>query len=152
MSMEFLPICEADLESIVEIENQSHIHPWSKGVFRDCLRVSYVCDMVKSDGCVLVYGIMSVAAGEAHVFNVCVNAEFRRQGYGEKMMQHLLAKAKNQKAETAFLEVRPSNEVAISLYEKIGFKITGRRKDYYPSENGREDAVIMSMGIFSSHP
>ena len=145
--MEFHSVTDEDLDAIIAIENESHIHPWSKSVFRDCLRVSYVCEMLKSDEAVVVYGVMSVAAGEAHIFNVCVNAEFRRQGFGEEMMQHLIEKAKAKNAETAFLEVRPSNVSSISLYEKLGFEITGKRKDYYPSENGREDAVIMSMGL-----
>lgn len=146
----FYSITESDLDSIAEIENQSHIHPWSKNVFRDCLRVSYICEKLLNDDAdkdILVYGIMSVAAGEAHIFNVCVNTEFRRQGLGEKMMWHLIEKAKNKQAEVAFLEVRPSNVSAIALYEKLGFQITGRRKNYYPAEDGREDAVIMSMSL-----
>lgn len=147
MSDVFRPVNDSDLDAILEIEKSSHIHPWSKNVFRDCLRVSYVCEILTDDEKILVYGVMSVAAGEAHVFNVCVNGDFRRKGYGEKMMLHLLDQAKKKKAETAFLEVRPSNVAAISLYEKLGFDITGRRKDYYPAENGREDAVIMSMAL-----
>lgn len=147
MSIVLQPILESDIDSIVEIENESHLHPWSKSVFRDCLRVSYICDMYTDNGEILVYGIMSVAVGEAHIFNVCVNKKYRRKGYGEKMMEHLIERAKNKNAKTAFLEVRPSNEVAISLYEKLGFTITGKRKDYYPTENGREDAIIMSLKL-----
>lgn len=150
MSFVFKSIKDTDLDAIVEIENESHIHPWSKSVFRDCLRVSYVCDMLVQDDAetqIVVYGIMSVAVGEAHIFNVCVNADYRRQGFGEKMMRHLIDVAKNKNASIAFLEVRPSNITAISLYEKLGFETTGRRKDYYPAGNGREDAVIMSMKL-----
>ncbi|MDH3327198.1 MAG: ribosomal protein S18-alanine N-acetyltransferase [Gammaproteobacteria bacterium] len=155
MNVTFKSILESDLDSILAIENESHIHPWPRGVFRDCLRVSYVCDMLvdsqSGEGSaaetIIVYGIMSVAAGEAHIFNVCVSADFRRQGFGEKMLSHLLAVAKNKNAEAAFLEVRPSNLTAISLYEKLGFEIVGRRKDYYPAPSGREDAVIMTMKL-----
>ena len=152
MSLIFQPITESDLDSVLEIENESHIHPWSKSVFRDCLRVSYICEMLIDEANpenIIVYGVMSVAAGEAHIFNVCVNAGFRRQGFGEKMMLYLIDKAKNKNAGATFLEVRPSNTSAISLYEKLGFEITGRRKDYYPAENGREDAVIMSLKLNS---
>ncbi len=146
--MLFRAVQESDLDTIVAIENSSHIHPWSKSVFRDCLRVSYVCDMLLSDdGQVVVYGVMSVAAGEAHIFNVCVNKLCRRKGYGKKMMLHLLHKAKAQNASIVFLEVRQSNAPAISLYKKLGFEATGSRKDYYPAKDGREDAVIMSMTL-----
>ncbi len=149
MDTYFKSIEDEDLDAIVAIEQDSHIHPWSKSVFRDCLRVSYICDVLMSGDSIVVYGVMSIAAGEAHVFNVCVSGEFRRQGYGEEMMQHLLEIARNKKAETAFLEVRPSNEVAISLYEKLGFVVVGRRKNYYPADQGREDAVIMKMSLLA---
>jgi len=138
---------ETDLDAVLAIENTSHVHPWSRGVFRDCLRVSYVCDMFTKDDEIIVYGIMSVAAGESHIFNVCVNDKYRRQGFGQEMMMHLIKKAKKQGAEVAFLEVRPSNKVAIALYEKLGFAVTGKRKDYYPLEKGREDAFVMSLKL-----
>ena len=141
------PMQVTDLDAVVQIENESHIHPWSKSVFRDCLRVSYICDLLEEGQEILVYGVMSVAVGEAHIFNVCVNQKYRRQGYGQKMMDHLLEKAKHKHATVAFLEVRPSNLSAIALYEKLGFKTTGRRKDYYPTENGREDAIVMSLEL-----
>jgi len=145
----FRAIKVSDLDLIVAIENECHIHPWSKGVFKDCLRVSYTCEMLMDDQAdsVIVYGVMSVAAGEAHIFNVCVNVKYRRQGFGKKMITHMLEVARNKSAGEAFLEVRPSNKFAIALYEQMGFEITGRRKDYYPSDNGREDAVIMSVKL-----
>lgn len=147
MNLQVKAIEESDLDAVIDIENQSHIHPWSRSVFRDCLRVSYICDMFTLDKVIVVYGVMSIAAGESHIFNVCVNIEYRQQGYGNKMMQHLLQIAKDKNANIAFLEVRPSNTVAVSLYKKIGFETSGIRKDYYPTENGREDALIMTLNI-----
>lgn len=67
---------------------------------------------------------------------------------GRKMMEHLIVLARK-KAETMFLEVRPSNIGVIKLYDSLGFNDVGRRKDYYPAESGREDAVILALELVS---
>lgn len=136
-----------DLDSILQIEKDCHNFPWSEGIFRDCLRVGYYCPVLEIKGDVCAYGVMSVAAGEAHIFNICVLPVLRRQGYGEMILRHLIDVALVRKSRTVFLEVRPSNVVAISLYEKLGFIEVGVRKNYYPDKAGREDALIMAIEI-----
>jgi len=144
----FQVMTEADLDDILAIENVSHTHPWSIGIFQDCLRVGYYSPMLKSGEEIIAYGVMSIAVEEAHIFNVCVSSEYRGKGFGLQMMEHLLKVAKEKSAKSVFLEVRPSNEVAIQLYNKIGFLEVGIRKDYYPAKKGREDALIFAMDIF----
>ncbi len=135
---------EADLEQVLAIERAGHPYPWSEGIFRDCLRVGYLCRLWSVGNAIRVYGIMSVAVGEAHIFNVCVHPDHRRQGWGRQMMRALLEDARRRGAHTAFLEVRPSNQAAIQLYRGLGFNEVGMRPDYYPAPEGREDALVMA--------
>ncbi len=135
---------EADLEHVLAIERAGHRYPWSEQIFRDCLRVGYLCRVWEMEEAIRVYGIMSVAVGEAHVFNVCVHPGHRRQGWGRRMMLALLDDARRRGAHTAFLEVRPSNEGAVRLYRELGFNEVGLRPDYYPAPQGREDALVMA--------
>jgi len=144
----FQTMTEADLDDILVVENVSHAHPWSVGIFQDCLRVGYYSPILKDDEDIISYGVMSLAVEEAHIFNVCVATAYRGKGFGLQMMEHLLSVATEKNTKSVFLEVRPSNEVAIQLYNKIGFLEVGVRKDYYPSKNGREDALIFAMDIF----
>ncbi len=93
------------------------------------------------------YGILSVAAGEAHVLNVCVAPEHQGRGLGRRLLGRLLDLARWHRVERVFLEVRPSNPVAIGLYERAGFNEIGRRPNYYPAKGGREDAIVMAMEL-----
>ncbi|MDH5228565.1 MAG: ribosomal protein S18-alanine N-acetyltransferase [Gammaproteobacteria bacterium] len=138
---------ETDLPQIVLIEQQAHLTPWSAGIFSDCLRVGYVSRLLQVDQQIVAYGIMSVAAGEAHIFNLCVAPENQRQGYGRQMLKHLMQIAIERKAQSIFLEVRPSNQKAIALYRDAGFDEVGVRKNYYPAKKGREDALILAKEL-----
>jgi len=145
MEIFFRDMIESDLATVIEIEKEGHRYPWSQGIFQDCVRVGYYCPVLIKNDEIVAYGVMSVAAGEAHIFNVCVAPKFRRQKFGQQVMQHLLNTAKAKKSKSVFLEVRPSNQIAINLYGKLGFIEVGTRKNYYPADSGREDAVIMAM-------
>jgi len=146
--MSFRRMSEEDLDDVLQIELEAHISPWTRSIFEDCLRVGYYCPMIVSDNGIVAYAVMSIAAGEAHIFNVCVSDKHRLQGFGRQIVLHLLECVKLNKATTAFLEVRPSNNIAIALYESLGFLEVGQRKGYYPTADGkREDALIMAMEI-----
>ena len=88
-----------------------------------------------------------MAVGEAHILNISVAPNEQGQGIGRRMLEHLIELATG-KAETIFLEVRPSNVGAIALYEKMGFNEIGVRKGYYPATNGREDAIMLALELF----
>ncbi len=139
------------MEEVLKIEAAGHAIPWSRGIFLDCMRAGYYCVLLneKLNNTIQVYAILSVAAGEGHLLNVCVNPNFIRQGYGKMAVLHLLDVAKHNKVNTLFLEVRPSNVIAIDLYESLGFLEVGQRKGYYPKQNGgREDALVMAKELF----
>ncbi|MGR8929013.1 MAG: ribosomal protein S18-alanine N-acetyltransferase [Gammaproteobacteria bacterium] len=137
-----------DLADVLKIEALNYRFPWTEGVFKDCFRamnyINWVCEA--PDDVIVGYCILSVAAGEAHVMNISVSPEFQRQGAARKMMEHMISYAST-RAEQLFLEVRPSNIGAVSLYRKLGFREIGVRKDYYPANEGREDALMFALDL-----
>jgi ribosomal-protein-alanine N-acetyltransferase len=130
-----------------QIERAAYQFPWSEGIFRDCLRVGYLCRVAECDGHVVAYGIVAMGAGEAHVLNVCVSEAMRSCGVGRNMMRLLLERAAQAGMQDVFLEVRPSNRTAIALYQSLGFGEVGRRKGYYQAVEGREDALVLKLAL-----
>lgn len=144
---EFRPMREEDLDAVMEIEKAVYSSPWTVGIFRDCMRVGYYCQVLERNGLLEAYGALSHGAGEAHILNLCVHPKSQRQGLGRIMLKNLIDAAKRLSAEIVLLEVRPSNKVAVKLYLSMGFNEAGCRKDYYPDEKGREDALIFAMNL-----
>jgi ribosomal-protein-alanine N-acetyltransferase len=142
-SVEIRPMHDLDVPVIVAIERAAYQFPWSEGIFRDCLRVGYVCRVVDVGGDLAGYGIMSVGAGEAHILNVCIRDEFRCRGLARKILAYLLDRARGSGMSEAFLEVRPSNTAAARLYHSMGFEQVGVRRGYYQATVGREDAAVL---------
>ncbi len=147
---EIRSMCPLDLTVVTEIESDSYNFPWSYGVFRDCLLAGYQSLVLVISGTVTGYGIMSVAASEAHLLNLCVHPDAQRLGYGRRLLNALLVRAEESKVRQVFLEVRPSNQIALNLYHSAGFEQIGIRPSYYRAEEGREDAVILSIALHLS--
>ena len=144
------PMRPSDLDLVVQNENLSYQVPWSKRVFLDCLRAGYECWVLATRERIVAHGVLSADVGEAHVLTLCVHPDFRREGYGQRMLVHLLRQAEKRQAAVCFLEVRPSNRAARNLYVAMGFVQVGERKNYYPAEPGtthREDALILSRTL-----
>lgn len=143
------PMLDRDIPEVLTIERRSYNFPWSAGIFQDCLRVGYCCWVLDTDSRsgLAGYGIMSVAVKESHILNVCIAPEVRRQGYARTLMAHLLHTAVDHSATIAYLEVRPSNQSARTLYEALGFRHVGTRRAYYPARKGREDALVLSISL-----
>jgi ribosomal-protein-alanine N-acetyltransferase len=138
----------AHLSQVLEIERQTYEFPWSEGVFEDCLRVGYSAWVLTNTlGEVLGYALMSMAVGEAHVLNICVAPEQRRQGMARFLMRHLLMIARAADVTLMLLEVRRSNRGGQRLYEELGFRKLGERKAYYPAREGREDALVLGLDL-----
>lgn len=143
------PMNELDVPVVGTIERAGYQFPWSEGIFRDCLRVGYVCRVVEVSGEMAGYGIMSIGAGEAHVLNVCVREEYRCRGLARQMLLYLLDRARTAGMYEAFLEVRPSNTAAARLYRSLGFEQVGIRRGYYQAAVGREDAQVLRRLLHS---
>lgn len=137
----------SDMADVLRNERRSYTHPWNEGIFQDCLRSGHECWLLISTEIVVGHGILSVAAGESHLLNVCVHPGSRGHGLGRQMVEHLLDRARARRASTMFLEVRTSNVVAYQLYEKLGFNEIGIRENYYPAYVGREDALVLAKEL-----
>ena len=147
------PMRAEDLDQVAAIEQRAYEFPWTHGIFKDCLKAGYACWVLSRTGGEIVgYGVLSVAAGEAHVLNVAVAPEECGQGHGRRVMLRLLDLARWHRVQRLFLEVRPSNERAIQLYHHLGFNEIGRRPNYYPARRGREDAIVMALEMLPDEP
>ncbi len=145
--LDLRPMREFDLDAVMDIELRAYPFPWTRGIFRDCLAAGYPAWVVLEDGRIIGYGLLSIAAEEAHVLNVCIAPERQSRGYGRQLLRALVRHAREADACRVFLEVRPSNPAAIALYESEGFNEIGRRPRYYPARSGREDAIVMAMEL-----
>ena len=134
----------SDVDLVVANETSAYKYPWSKQNFLDCLQSGYQCWVLADKKQIIAHGVISIAICEAHLLTLCVHPKYQRLGFGRKILILLLDRASQMDSSECFLEVRITNKVAISLYESMGFESIGRRKGYYPSELGREDALIMS--------
>lgn len=139
-----------DVPAILAIERAGTPFPWSEGIFRDCLRVGFVCRVMVHENEVIAFGILSHGAGEGHVLNLGVKPSFQRRGIGRTLLRLLIDDARQLSLSTVYLEVRSSNVKATALYESEGFNEIGVRRDYYPVVNGREDALIFALAIGDS--
>lgn len=138
---------DADVPDVIQVEHAGYDFPWTAGIFHDCLRVGYCCWVAEAPDGIWGHLVMSVAAGEAHILNVCVHPRVQRRGVGRRLLEYALPVARRFGAAVLLLEVRPSNTGAIALYRGLGFEEIGRRLGYYPSAGGREDALVFALAL-----
>jgi len=147
-----LRMSEHDLLEVVEIEEQSGLSRWGwaayyaelQGGNRDLMLIARPsCAAIIEFSPIAGYIVARETAGELHINNVAVRAQYRRRGIGAALLGRVLHEARRRKANAAFLEVRSGNFAAQALYEKCGFRAIARRADYYSEP--REDAVVMSL-------
>ena len=136
------PLKKSHLEGIINIEQACFVVPWSKEAFLQELKNDIAVYIVAmQDDEVIGYGGMWIILDESHITNVAVAKSYQRQGIAKKIVEQLIERSEQEKAFSMTLEVRKSNNSAISLYKKFSFKEVGIRKGYY--ENNNEDALIM---------
>jgi ribosomal-protein-alanine N-acetyltransferase len=139
------PMLPADMDGVLRIEKSAYEFPWSRAIFSDCLIAGYFARVLDTGDDIAGYAILSTAADEAHILNLCVDSAHRRGGLGRQLLTCLLDYANDTHLERLFLEVRPSNTGAIALYVQAGFKRLGLRKSYYRRAGGREDALVLML-------
>lgn len=130
------------VKDIVDIENQVFSQPWSERSVRESLTAGTLFLVAYKDKKAVGYVGMSAIAGEGYITNVAVLPQYRRQGIGEKLIKALIKSGEEKKLEFISLEVRVSNNNAISLYNKMGFEEVGLRKRFYTKPT--EDAKILT--------
>jgi ribosomal-protein-alanine N-acetyltransferase len=139
---------ESDLDWVVENERELHACPWTRRNFVDALEAGYATRIMCIDASPVAYAVMLQILDEIHLLNLSVIRASHRQGIGSDFLRRLENEARDAGARQFFLEVRPSNEAALTLYRHHGFISIGRRARYYPSDDGdREDAIVMRLAL-----
>jgi ribosomal-protein-alanine N-acetyltransferase len=133
---------EKDLDQVCALEKKIFTQPWERVDFQASLdNPTHIYVVAEENGEIVGYSGLWMVANEGQIYNVAVREDFRKKGVGYAMLSHLLELAKEQNQTSFTLEVRASNEAAIRLYGKLGFKSSGIREDFY--KHPREDANIM---------
>jgi ribosomal-protein-alanine N-acetyltransferase len=146
-SLSFAPMAEHDLDWVVEQEASLHRFPWSRGNFTDSLAAGYGCWLMLETGVPVGYAVMLCVLDEAHLLHISVVRAAQERGLGSRLLEHLFSTARGKGLRQFFLEVRPSNLSALALYRRAGFVEIARRRGYYPSPDGREDAIVMRLEL-----
>jgi ribosomal-protein-alanine N-acetyltransferase len=144
MEAGFEPMTEATLDEVVAIERAAYAHPWTRGNFADSLRSGYQAQLLRAGTTLIGYFVAMKGVDEVHLLNITVAPACQAQGWGRVMLDALAIWARGQGAQWLWLEVRTSNVRAQQVYLRYGYRRVGERKNYYPAEGGREDAIVMS--------
>jgi len=144
---EFRDMTLADVDAVWQIECAAYGFPWSKGLFEQAICSTKDCWVMLLQGRICGYAIVSYVVGEAELLNICVDPQYQGRKLGGRLLEHVIDAATAKQTTDMYLEVRTSNQAAIQLYERAGFNEVGCRKNYYPTANGREDALLMALAL-----
>ena len=145
MNIKIVPMNADHLDELEKLEKICFSRPWSRKMLAEELENQCAAFLVAQDGDtgrVVGYAGLLVVADEGYITNVAVFPEYRRQGVAAKLISVFENFARGNKLAFLTLEVRPSNTGAIALYEGLGFREAGRRKNYY--DLPKEDALILT--------
>lgn len=146
-NVRFRDMQASDLDAIMQIETVNFPFPWTAGNFKDSIHSGYTCLVLEMDKSMIGYAVLMMVLDEAHLLNISVAPSHKGQGLGRYLLNHMMDVGREKGGLNMFLEVRPSNTSAITLYESIGFNEMGVRPGYYPAHDGREDAVLMGVAL-----
>jgi ribosomal-protein-alanine N-acetyltransferase len=141
------PMRPQDLELIASVEQDLYEFPWTLGNFSDSLTAGYGAWVFRYGPALLGYAVVMMVLDEAHLLNFAVHRDWQGRGHGRRLLAHLEALARRGGANAMFLEVRPSNLPAVTLYRATGYVQIGVRRHYYPAHRGREDALVLRKGL-----
>ena len=146
-NVSFREMQASDLDAVMQIEKVNFPFPWTVGNFKDSISSGYTCLVLETGSTIIGYAVLMMVLDEAHLLNISVAPSQKGQGLGRYLLDHMMQIGREKGGLNMFLEVRPSNTSAITLYESIGFNEMGVRPSYYPAHNGREDAVLMGVAL-----
>ena len=148
----FRAMTPADLEAVVDLTHRADPFGWTLRNFSDAHASGNTLTVLTVDG--VTSGIAAVmhVLDESELLEIAVQPAMQGRGYGKALLAQAIALARRNGAVRMFLEVRESNARARKMYTSFGFEETGRRRNYYPTENGREDAILMTAQFSRSVP
>lgn len=140
---EIVPMKEEHLDDLVRVDSLCFSDPWTREGLQAELTSDTACFAAAvQDGAAVGCAGMHCICGECYIDKVCVDPVCRRQGIARALVQYLIDHAIYHRAEFITLEVRAGNAAAIALYEKLGFRPVGTRRNFYADP--REDALLMT--------
>ena len=142
-----IPMSIDDLNNVYDLEVESYDFPWTKEILRDCILYKYDAFTIYFNNILVGYIIAKIAFPETHILNLTISKNFRKKGLGTSLIKLIINDSILRGTEDIILEVRVNNHEAIALYQKLDFKKVGVRKDYYESEEGREDAYVLKLKL-----
>lgn len=148
----FRAMTPADLEEVADLTHRADPFGWTLRNFSDAHASGNTLTVLTVDG--VTSGIAAVmhVLDESELLEIAVQPAMQGRGYGKALLAQAIALARRNGAVRMFLEVRESNARARKMYTSFGFEETGRRRNYYPTENGREDAILMTAQFSRSVP
>lgn len=138
---------KSDLKQLLAIEQAVHVAPWAEETFKACFHNQCTGWAAEMDKQVIGFILISRLSDECHILNLCVDYPCQHQGWGRRLLEKAMESARQGGARLIYLEVRESNPRAVKLYENAGFQLIGRRRDYYPTVSGREDALVLAKSL-----
>ena len=145
--LSYASMADADLDAVAAAETQIHPFPWTRGNFADSLAAGHGAWLAQEDGRMIGYALMMQAVDDVHLLNISILPELQRAGRGSALLNHLVDWARMHAAKRMLLEVRPGNVSGQRFYKLHGFVEIGRRRDYYQTHEGREDAIVMAREL-----
>ena len=145
--IELMPMNHSDLDEVLAIEYQLCSFPWGRGNFTDSMASGYSCWVCRVASELVGYCVLMMAVDDAHLLNIGVAEKRQGMGFGARLLRHAMNVGRELGAKTLLLEVRPSNEKALALYQHFGFQRIGLRRAYYPANGGREDALVLTHAL-----
>ncbi|ELE5892904.1 ribosomal protein S18-alanine N-acetyltransferase [Vibrio fluvialis] len=144
MTIQFMPMAPQHTQAVYQIEQRAHTHPWSANMIGDLSSRGACHYVMLVDETLVGYFYAQNIVGEVTLLNIAIDPQQQGKGYGRQLAEYFLDICEQAGAESAWLEVRESNQRAYALYSELGFNDIDRRVNYYPTANGYEDAIIMS--------
>ena len=137
-----------DLEQVMDIEQTIYTHPWTRGNFSDALQAGYLAWVLEMTPKIVGYALVMRAVDEAHLLNIGIDKNEQKKGFGRYLLSEIMAQMRQSEVWLMFLEVRVSNQLAIALYQSLGFNEMAVRRDYYRTlQGGYEDALLMGCQL-----
>jgi [ribosomal protein S18]-alanine N-acetyltransferase len=137
----------SDIDTVYSIEIKGHRAPWSREIIGDCILVGYDCQVleqeINKEKAIIGYVISRQTLTIYHILNLCIVPAMQGKGLGKYLLQTIIDKLAGGSVESIILEVRPSNQRAIALYQRFGFQKDSIKKDYYQDASGHEDAWLL---------
>jgi len=138
----------SDIDTLVAIESKVTDFPWTKKNFTDSMKPQhkgwvFLDEKGEIDAFILIQKVVD----ETHLLNICVKAGAQGKGIGKQILGFVIDYANSIASTLIVLEVRSSNQRAQALYYQAGFNEMAVRKNYYPTKEGREDAILMGLDL-----